>query len=78
MERRSMMRPVSSVKGVLLWDGEGKHRFSTMSLRRWVEPVDGAACNLGDVGVGGVGIAGLVLLVPEVEVFAMLGGDEGG
>ena len=31
----------------------------------------------GDLGVGGLGVAGLVFFVPEVEVFAMLGGDEG-
>ena len=31
----------------------------------------------GDVGVGGFGVAGFVLFVPEVEVLAMLGGDEG-
>jgi len=42
-----------------------------------VKAVDGAL-DLGYAGVGGVGVAGLVFLVPEIEVFAVLGGDEGG
>ncbi len=33
--------------------------------------------DLGDGSVGGLGIAGLVLLVPEIEVLAVLGGDQG-
>ncbi len=41
-----------------------------------VEAVDGAL-DAGYVGVGGLGVTGFVLFVPEVEVFAVLGGDEG-
>ena len=40
-----------------------------------VEGVDGALDG-GDAGVGGSGLAGLVLLVPEVEVGAVMGEDE--
>jgi hypothetical protein len=41
-----------------------------------VEGVDGVL-DLRDGGVGGVGVAGGVLLVPEVEVGAVLGEEEG-
>ena len=41
-----------------------------------VEAVDGVL-DMGDLGVGGVGDAGLVFFVPQVEVFAVVGGDEG-
>ena len=65
--------------GVLLWEvrEEPNVDFFHNVVAALVEAVDGAL-NLGDVGVGGVGIAGFVFLVPEVEVFAVLGGDEGG
>jgi len=41
-----------------------------------VEAVD-SAFDTGDIGVGGLGVTGLVFFVPEVEVFTMLGGNEG-
>ncbi len=83
MERRSMIRPgVSEFKrggGVLLGQvgEEPLVDFFHKVVAALVEAVDGAL-DLGDVGVGGLGVAGLVFLVPEVEVFAVLGGDEGG
>ena len=42
-----------------------------------VEAVDGVL-DAGDLGVGGGGVAGLVFLVPEVEVGAVVAQDEAG
>jgi hypothetical protein len=42
-----------------------------------VEAVDGVL-DTSDLGVGGEGVASLVLFVPEIEVLAVLGGDESG
>ena len=82
MERRSMMRPgVSELRGAAGFCGgqvgeEPEVDLFDQVVAALVEAIDGVL-DLGDVGVGGLGVAGFVLFVPEIEVFAVLGGDEG-
>ena len=63
--------------GVLLAGGGQEHavEFFDEIVAALVEGIDGAL-DVGDVGFGGEGIAGLVFFVPKVEVGAVLGFDD--